>query len=287
VAGLLTGPSGEGSPLGNINALPGGIWRFKNGALNKLAGFDRPLAAILEHAPAGFGASPFYTWPSAIDGKGGAATFAHPSTICAGSDDTFYFLDNARTAIRKVSLDGTVETLYASPIDGGVYCPNCIAPQEPTFPSYPAPGSPAAPQPSTFDLVCATNQRVFGYLKNEASTLTDLASGHQFGSLAGAYSATGNDLRANSWDYGFGNGLLINTGYIFDAARQALVNGWRINPSSLINPSFQLDNPPYVMPDVNNFGTDKSIVVDNNNQAYIFAGNALLRYKLSNIVPAN
>jgi len=62
---------------------PAGIWRFKDGVLSKLAGFDRPVPVTVV---------PFsiYSWPPSEDGKGGAATFSYKlCDFCAGPNDTF------------------------------------------------------------------------------------------------------------------------------------------------------------------------------------------------------
>jgi hypothetical protein len=207
-----------------------GIWRFKDGILSKLAGFDNPQP-----------------YDQQQDGKGGEAAFASLNTLCAGPNDAIYINDNLQT-YRKVSLDGVVETIGQ------------LGSGRPAFP------------PST--LICATNQRVFAQTTQDGKPVFgDLVSGRTFGPVNDDTPELRGALR-----YGFGDGFVITgtfTIYIGDTKTRVVTQpAWisHFNGNSSIT-SFNLDTMPYGMPDA-------AIVVDDNNMAYLYSGNALLRYKL-------
>jgi len=249
---------------------PAGIWRLKNGALSKVAGFDRPVPLTWSYM---FDLG-FYSFPFSEDGTGSNATFSYElSGLCAGPNDTFYAYEAPQYgtgngldygAYRKVLLAGTVKTIDRSP---GLF-------------------------------VCATNQRVFASLTLSDNSVAygDLASGQILGS-----SFTFSDPL-----YGFGNGLTVNYGFTSYSGRDDLsylivtdpksgtikldhwINGPCSNARDCVsgnmdpNPRFQLDNMPYQMPTMPDL-----IGIDNNNYAYIRAGNALLRYKIPDSVLSN
>jgi hypothetical protein len=85
-----------------------------------------------------------------------------------------------------------------------------------------------------------------------------------------------------SYRYGFGDGLMIvgTKDYYFsvlDIKVGTLADPWIIYSTDSMLPSdFQLDKKPYT-----GFPFYPGIVIDNNNFAYIYSGNALLRYKLT------
>ena len=240
------------------NPSPAGIWRFKDGVLSKLAGFDRPVPLTVV---------PFsiYSWPPSEDGKGGAATFSYKlGNFCAGPNDTFYLLETGTRdspygggvelmARRKISLDGTVETIDRA---------------------------------SNVSIKCATNQRVFGRLTSAGTAYGDLVSGQVFSQTA-------------NYDtiprYGFGDGLAIadaHIDYMITDLKSDLVKPklWiqvmctynDVNCLANSDAHFQLDTMPYRMPMLSD-----SVVIDNNNYAYLRSGNALLRYKLPGKVQLN
>ena len=253
-----------------------GIWRFKNGALSKVAGFDRTLTLTPYSVPlCGDG----YSRPDYEDGTGGQALFPYgPSAMCAGPDDTFYawVQGHGNLNILKVSLDGVVKRFDAAV--GNTYG----------------------------DFICATNRRIFGGEDDfkfaggnsfdliGSSSYRELISGHVFSQQ---YSfSTFIDLVPR---YGFGDGLTISYGNRKDVgvdlsfliltdlkSQRVKWNQW-INSScgSYVDcegygsrdlyPKFQLDAMPYRMPNY-----PKVAGIDDNNYAYIFSGNALLRYKL-------
>jgi len=264
---------------GNLySSTPGGIWRFKNGALSKLAGFDRPVP-VTQTGSSNYGIH--YSWPSSEDGKGGAATFSYNllGNFCTGPNDTFYFSEFGNiyigpaygglisnspaggSARRKVSLDGTVETIDR--LD--TYYPSEFA-----------------------NVICATNQRVFGYLTFAGTAFGDIVSGQAFSQPVG-YSPT-------KPRYGFGDGLAVVSGYdqdlpsffIPDLKNDKISLSLWIQQSgtssSCCSSDFQLNTMPYRMP---SFYYTNNPIIDNNNFAYILSGNALLRYKLPGKVQLN
>jgi len=235
------------------DARPAGIWRFKNGVLSKVAGFDRPVPLTWNFT---FDMG-VYSFPLSEDGIGGEATFSYElSGLCAGSNDTFYVQEQPQyfgtpnsAAYRKVLLDGTVETISRN----------------------------------SGDFMCATKQRVVARLNTDDSNtnvFVDLASGQTFGQA---------NFSSISYEYGFGDGLAVGSTYREDLSYLIItdlkhgeikVSNW-INRlcgkyENCVNPDakFQLSKMPYSML------TLPDIVVDDNNQAYIRSGNALLRYKL-------
>jgi hypothetical protein len=91
VGGVARSPPGFGR----------GIWRFKDGVLSQVAGFDLGETTVYFQ-----------------DGQGGQVTFGSLDRICRGPGDTFYVLDN-QFQFRKVFLDGTVETMDKPPESEG------------------------------------------------------------------------------------------------------------------------------------------------------------------------
>jgi hypothetical protein len=260
---------------GSMVSIPAGIWRFKNGTLSKLAGFDRPVPVHRS------GDWQFHTYlfPSSEDGKGGNATFSYELLeLCAGQNDTFYVYEYPQQgwsgffdfgSYRKVSLDGTVETIARFRYDD--------------------------------QFTCATNQRVFaGLVQNPDSSMVnfvDLVSGQIFGK-----NISTSWLKFNR--YGFGNGLTVSRGGLYnrndlsywiitDLKSGAIKLGnWINGPCGNSfcydrnrnpNPRFQLENMPYEMP----MDDPDLIGIDDNNYAYIRSGNALLRYKLPGSLLSN
>jgi hypothetical protein len=257
-----------GSFFGNsgivMNSHPAGIWRFKDGALSKIAGFDRPVPVTTKFDGVNFNN---YTYPPSEDGKGGEATFSYDLfKLCTGPSDTFYVYENAGyaqqingAAYRKVSLDGTVKTISRF-TSGGPF-------------------------------MCATNQRVFaGLIQNNVNTNTfvDLVSEQTFGPTLyplyiGSIYGFGDGLTVSSSDFQAYDGIKLSSLFITDLKHGEIKLDQWINSacgtdsSCSINPDdhFQLDSMPYRMPAWIQF-----IGIDNNNYAYLRSGNALLRYKL-------
>ena len=254
---------------------PAGIWRFKNGVLSKVAGFDRPVPLtknIIVYVL-------FYSFPLSEDGIGGNATFSYQlSGLCAGPNDVFYVYEGVhRTssgdnyggeAYRKLSLNGTVETITKFNYEG---------PRIPVF-------------SDEHSFMCAANQRVFGSVStgnSNTNVFGDLVSSQTFGQekLSPPFSAIPHE-------YGFGDGLAISHGEKYGLSYLIItdlkhgeikVDSW-INglcgSHNCLNPdaNFQLNKMPYSMP------TLPEAVVDDNNRAYLRSGNALLRYKLPDSV---
>ena len=274
---------------------PGGIWRFKDGVLSKVAGFDHSVP-LTEYQTTATGCD--WTWHCTTyvvteysygfgqDGKGGEATFSYdlPGFMCAGPNDTFYILETAKDtpksdvggAYRRISLDGTVKTISRlDKISGN----------------------------NNVDLVCAANKRVFTALGAAygVATYSDLVSGETFNSTS---------LHGGAVLYGFGDSLFIyresilppttggtsitDTFFFVDLKRGGIKSKPWIQVecraiaigascSSPTAADFQLNSMPYRMPRM----LQNVVGIDSNNFAYIYAGNALLRYKLPNSVQPN
>ena len=234
-----------------------GIWRFKNGVLSKLAGFDTP-------------SSSYDPLQQGQDGKGGAASFGSIDRLCAGPDGTVFISDNL--VARKVLPDGTVQTI--GDIAGWFGGMNT--------------------QYST--LICATNQRAITRVaEGGARFFGELGSGQLLGG------ADNGNLMDFDWFlvdllYGFGDGLAINRWSdpntpssapdqlisIADLKTGTVAAPWiryRYRDASTWpapDPYFQLETMPYAVP-------SPQIVIDNNDMAYLYSGNALLRYPLQKL----
>jgi len=163
-------------------------------------------------------------------------------------------------ARRKISLDGTVETIDRA---------------------------------SNLSVTCATNQRVFGRLTSAGTAYGDIVSGQVF-------SQTVNYAVSPVYGFGDGlaiakssSGLALTNDYSITDLKNDLVkqNPWiqtmclSYDANCLANSDvyFQLDTMPYRMPAVSH----DFPMIDNNNFAYILSGNALLRYKLPDSVQPN
>jgi hypothetical protein len=225
-----------------------GIWRFKDGALSRLAGFAGvPL-------------------PQTQDGQGGEASFSFIQGSCAGPDGAIFVNDSS--GVRKVLPDGTVSTLYANlPSDTG-------------------------------KIVCATNQRAIARISEDGqAAFHELSSGQSFGQGYPVYQGVYVDWTdpqsaavITTLTYGFGDMLAINqwggfgTDQFFSIFNlktwPAPFAPWIRNPDSFSTsaapPAFQLETMPYAVP-------SPEIVIDDNDMAYLYSGNALLRYPLKKL----
>ena len=228
-----------------------GIWRFKDGALSKLAGFDLPYDPTQQGQ----------------DGKGGAATFAFLYQLCAGPNGVIFANDNY--AARKVLPDGTVQTIGIGKISSGAGA-----------------------------MVCATNQRaIVRSGQGSESAFNELSSGQSFGQGYPVYQGVYVDWTdpqsaavITTLTYGFGDMLAINqwggfgTDQFFSIFNlktwPAPFAPWIRNPDSFPTtaapPAFQLETMPYAVP-------SPEIVIDDNDMAYLYSGNALLRYPLKKL----
>jgi len=217
-----------------------GIWRFKDGVLSQLAGFDLPVTA-----------PGFETPPPGQDGQGGAATFSGPDTLCAGPDGSAWVSDGG-AAIRKVLPDGTVQTLNGMNANSMACATNqraILSGADGLFHELPS-GQQLGSYASIFGTpgLYETASLTYGFGDG-----LSLASRYQGQPAPGENSVSIANLQAGT----LGAPWIRYTSVEYNEQL----------------PAFQLDTMPYVVP-------WRAMAIDNNNMAYILSGNALLRYPL-------